>query len=114
MTGLQTSTLLMSVVATLCCARPAITAPAAAVVAVIAVAVTIAVAAGGVCACSASEVRSILEDPAADSLESSTPKFWLMVAALKKFVVRLKGLVVLHAASTCVMCCPCDGGGCVC
>jgi hypothetical protein len=39
------------------------------------------------CGCAASEVRAVLEDPAADSLESTTPSFWLMVAALKKFVV---------------------------
>jgi hypothetical protein len=41
----------------------------------------------GVGECAASEVRAVLEDPAADSLESTTPSFWLMVAALKKFVV---------------------------
>ena len=35
----------------------------------------------------ASEVRDILEDPASDNLESNTPSFWLLVAALKKFVV---------------------------
>eukprot|EP00878_Enallax_costatus_P029071 GHUV01031460.1.p3 GENE.GHUV01031460.1~~GHUV01031460.1.p3 ORF type:complete len:113 (+),score=24.84 GHUV01031460.1:420-758(+) len=35
----------------------------------------------------ASEVRAILEDPKADNLESSTPDFWVMVAALRRFVV---------------------------
>eukprot|EP00878_Enallax_costatus_P020102 GHUV01021234.1.p1 GENE.GHUV01021234.1~~GHUV01021234.1.p1 ORF type:complete len:521 (+),score=136.35 GHUV01021234.1:1712-3274(+) len=33
-----------------------------------------------------SEVRAILEDPKADNLESSTPDFWVMVAALRRFV----------------------------
>lgn len=35
----------------------------------------------------ASEVRAILEDPQAENLEPSTPDFWLMVAALRRFVV---------------------------
>lgn len=33
-----------------------------------------------------SEVRVILEDPKAQNLEPSTPDFWLLVAALRKFV----------------------------
>lgn len=32
------------------------------------------------------EVRAVLDDPMADALEPSTPSFWLLVAALKKFV----------------------------
>jgi hypothetical protein len=40
-------------------------------------------------ACAASEVRAILEDPKAQNLEPSTPDFWLLVAALRKFVVSL-------------------------
>lgn len=32
----------------------------------------------------------MLEDAAADSLEATTPSFWLLVAALKKFVVSLR------------------------
>lgn len=45
----------------------------------------------------ASEVRSILEDPAADSLDSSTSNFWLLVAALKRFLVSELGVVMLLA-----------------
>jgi hypothetical protein len=32
----------------------------------------------------------VLEDPASESLESTTSSFWLLVAALKKFVVSFR------------------------
>lgn len=51
------------------------------------------------CCTAAAEVRAILEDPQADSLSPSTPDFWLMVAALRKFVVgNLIDSLLLHAS----------------
>lgn len=56
------------------------------------------ISAGGCTA--ASEVRAILEDPAADNLDSSTPNFWLLVAALKKFVVSITRPDHVHAGAS--------------